>query len=86
MDALIEKLKRDIVDALKFEDLKAENLDKDKFLFSEEYGLDSIDVLELIAMLEKKYGIKVEDPNKEGKKIFYSVQTIADYVVSRKQM
>jgi acyl carrier protein len=86
MEGLVEKLKIEIIDVLKLEDLDPEKLDKDKFLFGEELGLDSIDVLELVALLEKNYGIKIEDPNKEGKKIFYSVQTIADYIVSREQL
>lgn len=84
MEKLIEKLKVEIVDALKFEDLKPEDLDKDKFLFGEELGLDSIDVLELVSMLDKNYGIKIQDPGKEGKKVFYSVQTIADYIMLHK--
>jgi acyl carrier protein len=42
-------------------------------------GLDSIDALELIVLLEKNYGIKLANPA-EGKDIFKSVATIADYV------
>ena len=46
---------------------------------NEGLGLDSIDVLELIVLLEKEYGIKLSSPS-EGKEIFKSVSTIADYV------
>ena len=79
MAELIEKLKREIIEALNLEDMEPEDIDKDAPLFGEGLGLDSIDALELIVLLEKNYGIKVQDP-KEGKKVFYSVQTMADYI------
>ncbi|MBM3435447.1 MAG: acyl carrier protein [Bacteroidetes bacterium] len=83
MAELIEKLKKEIIEALNLEDLEPDDIDKDSPLFGEGLGLDSIDALELIVLLEKNYGIKLEDP-KEGKKIFYSVQTMADYINSRR--
>jgi acyl carrier protein len=79
MAELIEKLKREIIEALNLEDLEPEDIDKDAPLFGEGLGLDSIDALELIVLLEKNYGIKLQDP-KDGKKVFYSVQTMADYI------
>jgi acyl carrier protein len=79
MAELIEKLKREIIEALNLEDLEPEDIDKDAPLFGDGLGLDSIDALELIVLLEKNYGIKLEDP-KDGKKIFYSVQTMEDYI------
>jgi acyl carrier protein len=56
-----------------------EDIDTDAPLFGEGLGLDSIDALELIVLLEKNYGIKLANPA-EGKAIFKSVATIADYV------
>ncbi len=79
MAELIEKLKREIIEALNLEDLEPSDIDKDAPLFGDGLGLDSIDALELIVLLEKNYGIKLEDP-KDGKKVFYSVQTMADYI------
>lgn len=79
MAELIEKLKSEIIEALNLEDLEPEDIDKDAPLFGEGLGLDSIDALELIVLLEKNYGIKLQDP-KDGKKVFYSVQTMADYI------
>jgi acyl carrier protein len=79
MAELIEKLKREIIEALNLEDLEPGDIDKDAPLFGEGLGLDSIDALELIVLLEKNYGIKLEDP-KDGKKVFFSVQTMADYI------
>lgn len=48
-------------------------------VFGDGLGLDSIDALELIVLLDKKYGIKLANPA-EGKAIFKSIATIADYV------
>jgi acyl carrier protein len=56
-----------------------EDIDTEAPLFGEGLGLDSIDALELIVLLEKNYGIKLANPA-EGKAIFKSVATIADYV------
>lgn len=42
-------------------------------------GLDSIDALELIVLIEKNYGIKLKDPAK-GKEIFQSINVMADYI------
>ena len=56
-----------------------DDIDENDALFGEGLGLDSIDALELIVLLEKKYGIKLAGPS-AGKEIFKSVATIADYV------
>lgn len=77
---LIEELKVKIIGALNLEDMKPEDIDSNSPLFGEEgLGLDSIDVLELIVLMEKNYGIKITDP-KQGKEIFASLQTMADYI------
>lgn len=80
MEDLILELKEKIIEALNLEDMKPEDIDDEAPLFGEEgFGLDSIDALELIVLLEKNYGIKIKDP-KEGKDIFRSVKVMADYV------
>lgn len=81
MEDLIYKLKQEIIAELKLEDMTPEDIDTDSPLFAEGLGLDSIDALELIVLLEKNYGIKIEDP-KDGKKIFYSVRTMAEYITA----
>ena len=48
-------------------------------LFGEGLGLDSIDSLELVVLLDKNYGIKLKDP-KEGRHVFYSIRTMAEYI------
>jgi acyl carrier protein len=73
------QLKTQIIEQLNLEDLKPEDIDSNAPLFGEGLGLDSIDALELIVLLEKNYGVKIQDP-KEAKSIFASVQTMADFI------
>ncbi len=79
METLILELKEEIIKALNLEEMKPEDIDTDAPLFGEGLGLDSIDALELIVLLEKKYGIKLAN-TAEGKAILKSVATIADFV------
>lgn len=79
MDELILKLKEQIIDVLNLEEMTPDEIDADAALFGEGLGLDSIDALELIVLLEREYGIKLASPA-EGKKIFTSVRGIAKYV------
>lgn len=79
MEELIIELKEKIIEALNLEEMTPEDIATDEPLFGEGLGLDSIDALELIVLLEKNYGIKLANPA-EGKEIFNSVGTIADYV------
>ena len=78
MEELIYTLKKQIIEALNLEEMTPEDINNDALLFGE-VGLDSIDVLELIVLLEKHYGIELESPA-EAKNIFTSVRTIAEYV------
>ncbi|MDR3340264.1 MAG: phosphopantetheine-binding protein [Candidatus Symbiothrix sp.] len=81
----INELKTHIIEELNLEELTPDEMDIDLPLFGDEgLGLDSIDVLELILILEKYYGLKISTP-KEGKQIFRSVRTIADYIAANQQ-
>ncbi|MDY2827729.1 MAG: phosphopantetheine-binding protein [Sodaliphilus sp.] len=79
MEDLIQQLKEQIIDALNLEEMTPDEIDANAPLFGDGLGLDSIDALELIVLLEKQYGIKLANPA-EGKAIFKSVASIADYV------
>ncbi len=79
MKELIKELKEEIIKALNLEEMIPDDIDENEALFGDGLGLDSIDALELIVLLEKKYGIKLDNPA-EGKKIFTNVAAIADYV------
>jgi len=79
MEDLILKLKEEIIEVLNLEDVKPSDIDENAPLFGEGLGLDSIDALELIVLMEKNYGIKLKDPS-QGKEIFKSVKVLADYI------
>lgn len=84
MDKLIQELKVEIIEALNLEDMEPDDINIDEPLFGDGLGLDSIDALELIVLLEKNYGIKIEDP-KKGKDIFASVRTMAEYITAHQK-
>lgn len=84
MDALKEELKKHIIEQLNLEDLQVSDIDDDALLFSADgVGLDSIDALELIVLMEKYYGIQVTNPD-EGKVAFLSINTMADYIEKKR--
>lgn len=79
MDELIKQLKEEIIEVLNLEEVTPEDIDENAPLFGEGLGLDSIDALELIVLMEKNYGIRLTDPA-QGKEIFKSVAVMADYI------
>lgn len=83
MEELILQLKQQIIESLNLEDMEPDEIETDGPLFGDGLGLDSIDALELIVLLEKNYGIKIENP-KDGQKIFYSVKTLAEFIQEHK--
>ena len=80
MDKLIEVLKVQIIEQLNLQDLKPEDIDADKPLFVDGLGLDSIDALELIVLLQQEYKIKLSKAD-DGPKVFRTVRTIAEYIM-----
>jgi len=83
MEELILKLKEEIIEVLTLEDVKPEDIDDNAPLFGEGLGLDSIDALELIMLLEKVYGIKLTD-QVQGKEVFQSVKLMAEYITAHR--
>ena len=79
MEDLINTLKQQIIEQLNMEDMTPNDIDANAPLFNEGLGLDSIDALELIVLLEKNYGLRVENP-KDGRQKFYSVKSLAKYI------
>lgn len=79
MEQLINNLKVQLIEALNLEDITPDDIDANEPLFGDGLGLDSIDALEIMLVLEREYGIKIEN-SKEAKEIFYSVQTLANYI------
>ena len=79
MEALKEELKNKIITTLNLEDIAIDDIADTDPLFGDGLGLDSIDALELIVILDNDYGIKLVDP-KEGKTIFQSIESMAAYI------
>ncbi|GAA0188477.1 phosphopantetheine-binding protein [Fulvivirga kasyanovii] len=84
MEELKENLKAAIIEALNLEDVNAADIDDNEPLFGDGLGLDSIDALELIVLLEKNYGVKIENPE-DGREVFQSINTIAAYIEKSKK-
>lgn len=78
IDELIPVVKAGIIKQLNI-DTTPDALDENMALFGEGLGLDSIDALELIVMMDRDFGIKIGDP-KEARKIFQSVRVMAEYI------
>ena len=83
MNELIEKLKVELIEQLNLEDMEPVEIDATAPLFGDGMGLDSIDALEIIVLLEKEYDIKISDP-REGKDIMYSVASLAGFIESKR--
>ncbi|MBO7433155.1 MAG: acyl carrier protein [Salinivirgaceae bacterium] len=85
MEELIEKLKGELIAELNLEEIKPADIDAEAPLFGDGgLGLDSIDALEIILILERNYGIKIDNPA-QGKEIFYSVKTLAEYITANQK-
>ena len=79
VEEMISELKIKIIETLGLIDVKPEDIKDDERLVGGDLGIDSIDVLELVMMIEKDYGVKIE--SKElGAKVFGSVRALATHI------
>lgn len=78
------ELKKHIIQELNIEDLKPEDIQDDAPLFVEGLGLDSIDALELVVIMEKYYEVKIPDEI-IGRKVLYSINTMAEYIIEESE-
>lgn len=72
-------LKELLVDNLSLEDIQPEDIKDDEILFGDGLGLDSLDAVEIVVLLQRNFGLEVKDM-KQGREIFYSIDTLARYV------
>lgn len=72
-------LKQQLIEALNLEEMTPEQIGDDMPLFGEGLGLDSIDALEIIILLEKSYGVRLAN-SADAKPVFASVRTLAEYI------
>jgi acyl carrier protein len=76
---LRQQLKKQIVESLNLLSVKPDDIKDDEPLFGEGLGLDSIDSIELIVLLSREYGVKIED-TKEGRKVLADINVMAAYI------
>ena len=74
------ELKKQIIEELNLEDIKPEDIKDDAPLFGEGLGLDSIDALELVVLMEKYHGVKITDET-VGRKVLSSINTMAEFIL-----
>jgi acyl carrier protein len=84
MEDFKRALKLQIIEALSLQGMQPEEIDDNAPLFGDGLGLDSIDSLEMIVLLERHYGIKIEDP-REGRRVFESIQVMAEYIQANRK-
>lgn len=82
METLIKDLKIQIISQLNLQDVKPEDIADDQPLFGDGLGLDSIDALELIVLMQQHYKIKLANAD-DGPKVFRSVRTMAEYIKNK---
>jgi acyl carrier protein len=80
MEDLKYELKKQIIEELNLQDMTPDGIKDDAPLFGDGLGLDSIDALELVVLMEKHYGIKITDET-VGKKVLYSINTMAEHIL-----
>ena len=83
MEKLHHDLKALIIEVLNLEEITPEDIDTQEPLFDDGLGLDSIDALELGLAIKNQYGIVLSSESEETKKAFYSVKTLADFIISQ---
>ena len=79
-----QKLKQQIIDALDLQNITPSDIDDDAPLFREGLGLDSIDALELVAMVEKHHGIRIMNME-DALKAFASVTALAAFIQAKEE-
>jgi acyl carrier protein len=82
MEDLKTKLKELLIERLKFEDMTPDDIKDDDPLFAGGLGLDSIDALEIVVMLETEFGIKVKNES-AARDHFRSISSLAQFVEER---
>ena len=83
-EELLNEVKQLLIDALRIEGMTPDQIDTDAPLFGEGLGLDSIDALQLVVAMEKKYGVVVPDAA-TGTTVFQSVRSMALYIAEHRK-
>lgn len=84
MEATIQKLKEILINDLKLQGIKLEDIKDTDPLFGEGLGLDSLDAVELVVLIQKHFGVQIADME-EGRKAFKSLVSLANYILEHKE-
>jgi acyl carrier protein len=84
MESLIQELKTKIIEALHLDTVKPSDFKEEEPLFGTGLGLDSIDALELVVMLERDYGIVIQE-REVAEKAFASVRALGEFVLNQRK-
>ncbi len=82
-EEVIVEFKNHLIQYLNLLDITPEQINNEEPLFGGDLGLDSIDSVELIVLLDREYGIKIKNPT-EGRQILVDVNTIVDYIIANR--
>ncbi|MCX5859430.1 MAG: phosphopantetheine-binding protein [Proteobacteria bacterium] len=83
MEALIAELKKKLVETINLPEVNPDSIDINAPLVGGELGIDSIDILELVVMIEQDYGVKI-DSKEVGKQVFANLKSLAEYIAAHR--
>ena len=84
MEELKQQIKEMIVRDLKLQGVEASDIKDDDPLFEEGLGLDSLDAVELVVLVQKHFDVQIEDMD-EGQAAFKSIRTLAEFIQARQK-
>lgn len=76
---LRQALKEMIIRELSLTDLSPADIGDDDALFGGDFGLDSIDAVEIVFQVKSRFGVAIRDM-KEGRQVLQTINTLAAYI------